>query len=803
MLKNYFKLAWRNIVKDRQFTVLNLVGLSTGLACAILIFLWVKDELSVDKFNRNDKQLYQVMNNITTPNGVETIENTQGLLASALASEMPEVAYAASVVPSTWFSNKGLVSFKDKQLRTGTQFVSKDYFNIFSCDFVSGEKSQLFSAKNTTALSEELALKLFNTTDVVGKSVEWNQEGFNGSYSIIGVFKKFPSNATIQFDALFNYDLFLEKNPKLLNWGNSDPNTYLLLREGTKIEQFNKKIRSFIKSKNDKSTATLLAQRFSDKYLYNHYENGLVSGGRIEYVNLFSGIAIFIIIIACINFMNLSTAKALKRVKEVGVQKVMGASRRLLVFQYMGESLLMAFLSLFIAVLIIAILLPAFRQITGKDFISLPLNSSFIFSIIGITSITGLIAGSYPALYLSRFKPAQVLKGKLKNSLSESLVRKGLVVFQFAISVILIVSVLVIYKQMKLIQTTNLGYSRDHVLYFEKGGKLSDNKDDYKEGGKYEKDLETFIQAVKGLPGVVNASNFRHNITNRHGGTTDVSWQGKTADNEIAFTDIAAGYDFIETLGIKLKAGRTYSKEFGLEKSKVVFNEAAVASMGIKDPVGKIVNIWGEEKEIIGVTENFHFESLYENIKPCFFDFSLNQRASKIMVRIKAGTKNSTIGKLEKFYKEYTGEPIDLKFLDDDYQALYASEQRVAVLSRYFAGIAIIISCLGLFGLAAFTAQKRQKEIGIRKVVGASVANVMAILSVDFLKLVIVALLIAVPISWWIANQWLQGFAYRTEIGADVFALTVVSVLAITLFTISFQTIKAALANPVKSLRTE
>ena len=799
MFKNNLKIAWRNLIKDRQFTFLNLIGLSTGLACVVLIYLWANDELRIDKFNANDNQLYQVLHT----NGIETVENTPGLLAGALSKEMPEVEYAAAVIPSRWFDNKGLLSFNNTHIRAGGEFVGKDYFNIFSCNFLEGDKNKFFSSKYNIAISKELALKLFNTSgNVTGKIVEWNQEGLNGNYIVAGVFEQNPPSATAQFDIIFNYDLFLEKNPKLLKWDNSDPSTYLLLKTGTDIPLFNKKIAGFIKSKNDHSTSILFAQRYSDKYLHGRYENGAPAGGRIDYIKLFSIIAIFILIIACVNFMNLSTARASRRMKEIGIKKVAGATRGRLIIQYMTESMLLAFLSLAVTLMLVIFFLPQFNEITGKHLI-LDLNTNLVTAMLVIAIITGFIAGTYPALYLSGFNPAAVLKGKLNTSFGELFARKGLVIFQFTLSVILIVSVLVIYRQTELVQTKNLGYNRDHIVYFEKGGKLSENKDDYKPGGVYEKDLETFIQGIKNVPGVLNVSNFRHSITNRHGGTTAVNWHGKSPHDQTQFTDIAAGYDFIETVGITLKEGRTYSRNFGSEKSKVIFNEAAIESMGLKNPVGKTVNIWGEDKEIIGVVKNFNFESLYENIKPCFFDFSLNQRVSKIMVRIKGGSEKTTIDNLAKFYKSYTGEALDYKFLDDDYQQLYSAEERVAVLSRYFAGIAILISCLGLFGLAAFTAQKRQKEIGIRKVVGATVSDVAIMLSKNFLKLVLIALLIAFPFSWWIANQWLQNFAYRINVDAGIFLIAGASTIVVTLLTISFQTVKAAVTNPVKSLRTE
>lgn len=799
MLKNYFKLAWRHILKNFQVSFLNLIGLSTGLACTILIYLWVTDELTIDKFNKNDPYIYQVLQPVADGNGA--LENTPGLLADALQKEMPEIEYAAAVISPTWFSTKGLFSFDNTHIRADAQFVSKEYFNIFSCEFIAGDAGQLFAGKHNVIISVELAISLFGTThNILGKVLEWNQENFSGSYVVAGLFKKFPSNSTIRFDAAFNYDLFLEKNTKLLKWTNNDPSTYILLKQGTDIQTLNTKLASFIKTKNAESTKTLFAQRFSDKYLHNHYENGMPTGGRIEYVKLFSIIAIFILIIACINFMNLSTAKSIKRGKEVGIQKVIGATRRSLVIQYMSESLLMVFLSLLLALLLVASLLPSFREITGKN-ISLRFTIEFMLPLVIIAILTGLVAGSYPSLYLSRFRPVAILKGRLKNSVSEVLVRKGLVVFQFAISVLLVISVIIVYQQMKLIKTANLGYKREHVIYFDKGGKLPGDNQGSKEA--VVRELETLIEQIKTIPGVINASNFRHSIVNRQGGTTDVKWEGKSPNDQTAFTDIACGYNFIETLGIEIKQGRSYSKAFGSDFDKVVFNEAAIKEMGLTNPIGKTVTIWGTDKQIVGVTKDFHFQSLYENIKPCFFDLSVNHRVSKIIVKIKAGTDKATIDKISKVYKEYTGETLDYKFLDEDYQALYASEQRVEALSRYFAGFAILISCLGVFGLAAFTAQKRQKEIGIRKVVGASVTNIVAMLSKDFLVLVSISFMVALPLAWWFANQWLQNFAYRVTLSPFVFLFTILFVLGITLLTVSFQSIKAAITSPVKSLGTE
>lgn len=798
MIRNFFKIAWRNLVKDRQFSFLNLVGLSIGLASALLICLWVHDELSVDKFNEKDNQLYSVLK--TAPGGDGTIGmygTTQGLLAKSMAAELPEVEYAVAVRSQ----DPGVISTTDKHIKAKTQLVDKDFFNIFSYPIIEGNKSNPFADKYGVLLSHKLALKLFNTTkNIIGKTIDWNGgDKFDGQYTVAGVFEAPPSNATAQFDFLFSYELYLTKDAEdVAFWGSNGVVTYVMLKKGTNATEFNKKIKDFTKEKiktlyKDDNLlqweGDLFVQRYSDGYLYNRYENGVQSGGRIEYVRLFSIIAIFLVVIACINFMNLSTAKASKRIKEVGIKKVVGASRGSLILQYMGESMMMAFLSLLIAIVLVALFLPAFKEITGKN-ILLQFSPNLIFSASVITFITGLIAGSYPAFYLSGFRPVSVLKGKVNTSAGESWLRKGLVVFQFAVSVVLIVSVLVVYKQMNLIQTVNLGYNKDNVIRFSNEGKL-------------EKGLQTFLSKLKNIPGVVNASSMDGNMTGNYSqGGSMIDWEGKQPDETINFMGIDMNYGMMEILDMQMKEGRMFSGKFGSDSSSVIFNEAAVAAMGLKDPVGKIVTVWREKKRIVGVVKDFHFESFYKKVAPFFLRCSQNN--SNVFVKIKAGTERQTISRVENLYKEFNdGLPLDYKFLDDDFQALYSSEQRVAVLSRYFAGIAILISCLGLFGLAAFTAQKRQKEIGIRKVVGASVSNIAVMLSADFLKLVLVALLIAIPLSWWATHQWLQAFAYRININAAIFLITGASVVLITLVTVSFQAIKAALANPVKSLRTE
>jgi ABC-type antimicrobial peptide transport system permease subunit len=522
--------------------------------------------------------------------------------------------------------------------------------------------------------------------------------------------------------------------------------------------------------------------------LHGNYVNGKISGGRIEYVRLFSIIAIFILVIACINFMNLSTAKASRRMKEVGIKKVVGASKGSLILQYMGESILMTFAALIIALVLVDLLLPAFRNITGK-YLDLQFTPNLIISAILITFVTGLIAGSYPAFYLSHFKPVSILKGKLITSSGESWIRKGLVVFQFTISVVLIVSVLVVYQEMKLIQTTNLGYNKENVIRFSNDGNLN-------------KGLAPFLIEIKKLLGVMGATTESGDFFGQasHGGG-GISWEGKDPGLGIEYYGNDVGDEFFETMNIHMAAGRAFSKSFA-DSSSVIFNETAIRTMGLKNPIGKIVSLWGKKKQIVGVVKDYHFKSLYDKISPAFLEYNPNSDYS--LIRIKAGNEEQTIAGIKSLFTKFNnGLEFNYSFLDDDYNKLYASEQRVAVLSKYFAGIAVIISCLGLFGLAAFTAQKRQKEIGIRKVIGASVGNVVAMLSKDFLVLVLIALCIAFPASWWLMNNWLQSFAYRINISPFVFVVSGFSVVLITLITISFQSIKSAVSNPTKSLRSE
>ena len=495
MLRHNLLIIYRNIKRNKSTFFINLIGLSTGLACALLIYLWVNGELNMDKFNQKDSQLYQVMENAKQNNTIVTGSYTPDLLAETLAKEVPEVEYAAAVTPSFFFG-KIPVSAQDKKFKAVGQFAGKDFFNIFSYHLIQGDKNQVLSAKNSVVISKQLAMKLYGTTqNVVGKSFDYELLQFKNQCVISGIFEDAPQNSSEQFDFVLSFGAWIDicnTIHRSIDWGNQAPYAYIILKKGTDIVQFNKKIYGFIKSKLSYSNVTLFARPYSSGYLYNKYENGKQAGGRIEYVRLFSIIAIFILLIACINFMNLSTAKASRRIKEVGIKKAVGAPRKALVIQYLGESIFMSLLSLILAMVLVEIFIPEFNIITGKQ-LALHFDVSLILSFLGIALFTGLIAGSYPALYLSGFNPVMILKGKLNSSVDEQWARRGLVIFQFTLSVIFITAVLVVFKQMEFIQTKNLGYNKDNIIYFDKEGKITEHQD-------------AFISELKNIPGVIDAS---------------------------------------------------------------------------------------------------------------------------------------------------------------------------------------------------------------------------------------------------------------------------------------------------------
>ena len=788
MFQHNLLLIYRSFKRFKSTFIINLIGLSSGLASALLIYLWVVDELHMDKFHEKDSRLYRVMETLRGGAGGGTTIETSGPVAEALKADMPEVEFTAAVAPPIWPRfDRFVLSIDGHNIRATGQYAGKDYFNIFSYKLLEGEPGRVLADKNSIVISEDLAMKLFNTKDdVVGKTVEFQHER---ELLISGVFENIPAASSTQFDFVLTFNLFEEISPWSLEWTSSGPHVFVVLREGTDLRAFNKKLTNFLQEKTngDVGRGTMFLAPYSDNYLYGNYENGVQSGGRIEYVKLFSVIAIFILVIACINFMNLSTAKAAARIKEVGVKKALGAGRRRLVIHYMSESMLMTLLSLLIAVAIVGLVLPQFNVITGKQ-IQLRVDAGLILSLAAITLFTGLIAGSYPAFYLSGFNPVAVLKGRLNSSVSEVWIRKGLVAFQFTLSIILIVSVLIIYKQIDFVQRQNLGYEKDNVIYFDVEGRIKGNH-------------ETFLSELKRIPGIQNAASSTHDMVG-HTWSSSISWEGKKSDENLQVQIMAVNTDFLETMGMEMKEGRFFSRDFRTDSAKIIFNEAAIDAMGLKDPIGKKA----QNSEILGIVKDFHFESFHNKVQPQLFILHRGNFAppSYIMARIEAGKEVETLERLDKFYKSYNpGFPFEYKFLDEDYQRQYVSEQRVSTLSRYFAGLAIVISCLGLFGLAAFTAQRRLKEIGIRKILGSTDFAIVQLLSRDFTKIVLLAIAIALPLSYVVARKWLEEFAYRIDLEWWYFASAGVLALLIAWFIVGLQTIRAAAVNPTQCIKEE
>lgn len=785
MLKHYLLIIYRNLVRAKSYFFINVLGLSTGLACTLLIYLWVGDELRMDKFETDNDRRYQVMEHQQYADEIMTTQSTPGILAENLKAEMPEIEFAAG---TSWVQDYTL-SIGEKNVKAKGFHVGKDFFQIFPFTMLQGQPAQVMQDKFGMVISRELAIKLFGTEeDAVGKTVEFQH---SKSFHVTGVFEGTPANSSMQFEFAMSFELFKDENEWVKEWGNNGPPSYVLLHKGTDAGAFSEKIKDYIKGKEPESHITLFLQPYADRYLHGKFENGMQAGGRIEYVRLFSVIAVFILIIACINFMNLATARASRKAKEVGIKKSIGAQRRSLVIQYMCESMLVAFVSLIIAALVVWLFLPQFNVITGKH-IELSLEDpEWILWSAGITVITGFIAGSYPAFYLSGFKPASVLKGQMKGSAGELWARKGLVVFQFFLSVILIVSVLVIYKQIQFVQSKNLGYEKDHLIQLPMVGKVAESS-------------QTFVDEVRKIPGVLSAAAVGHSFLGRNNNTSGLEWEGKNPEDMILFENVAVGYGLLETMGVELVEGRFFAPEFSTDTSKIILNEAAIRVMNLKDPIGQRIKLWQQfDMEIIGVVKDFHYQSLHDVVNPLFFRLSPDNTWI-VMIRLEGGKERETLAALDDFYKKYNpGFTFDYQFQDQQYAEQYESEQRVATLSGYFATIAIIISCLGLFGLATFTAERRLKEIGIRKALGSSSGNIVLLLSGDFTKMVILSIVLGIPVSYFLLDNWLDRFAFHIELEAWYFVVAGCTALFIAWLTVATQAVRAAGVNPVRCLRTE
>ncbi|WP_148782473.1 ABC transporter permease [Aquimarina intermedia] len=790
MLYHNFLISIRNFFKNKLSFFINVFGLAIGLASVILIYMWISSELGVDKFHENDDRLFQVMENQVLGGEIVTQGATPDLLAETLKNEVSGIEYAAAVAPSSWFGDFTLRVGLDVIKQKG-QFVGKDYFSIFSFTMLKGDAKTVLHDRNNIVISKDLATKLFGSPEqAIGQSIEWNLIGKQKESRVAGVFETLSANSTEEFDFVIPYQKFVDLSNEIgrpMTWGNHGPHTYIVLEKNVTSERIDKLIKDFITKKDkNQDNVILFLKEYSSNYLYGEFENGTVSGGRISNVRLFALIAIFILTMACINFMNLSTAKATRRLKEIGVKKAIGASRLDLIIQYLGESVILSFIAMFFAIIIVLLVLPQFNEIIGKT-LEFNFTLEMILALAFICIVTGLIAGSYPAIYLSGFEPAKVLKGKLSNSFLEIWTRKGLVIFQFILSVILIVSVMVVYQQIQFIQNKNLGFDKANIVYFTLEGRAKSN-------------LDPFLKELKAIPGVENATSIENSLVGNEGYTVDVNWQGKDLDQLVNFTSFQINHDFIETLGIELSEGRSFSENYVADNTKIILNKAAIEVMGLKSPIGTTIQLWGENKEIIGVVENFYFESFRNNVKPAFMILSPNKTLISV-VRIKNGAMKNTLSRIGSFYKNYTNFSFDYKFLDDDFEKLYETENRIAELSKYFALLAIFISCLGLFGLSAFTLERRKKEIGIRKSLGSTNMGIVYVLSKEFVVLVLFSLFISLPLSFYITKSWLMGFSYRIELQVWYFLLAGLFAIIIASLSIILQTIKSINVDPVEYLR--
>lgn len=752
----------------------------------ILIMMWVKDELSINRYHALGDRIYTVFTNHDNSTGIVTIGVTPADMAEAMEAELSQVEKAAAISP--FIEGVSFDDGKEVQVADGL-FVDQEYLDMFSIDFLEGDKSQALKDINSIALAESTAVRIFGSTkDAIGKTLKWSVFEFGNDVIVRGIYKDFGSLDVDKPEFFLSFPYFKKMLGDGAHWDNFNAGTFVLMREGTDIDSFNSQIANFIKGKATESNVTPFVQAYEDNYLYGSFEDGKVIGGRINYVWIFSAIAFFILLIACINFMNLTTARAMNRLKEIGVKKSMGATRAGLFSQFMVESMVLAFIAMILALALAVLFQPFFNQVTLKE-LKMNLDLNQILILVLIWGFTGLIAGIYPSVYLSKFRPIQILKSNLKGSFGELLARKGLVVFQFSISLLLIIGISVIGRQMTFIQNQNLGYNQSHLLQVNSSS-ISDSQ------------VDLFLNQVKGIPGVENASSLSHPLVGLMSSTIGLSWEGKNPDEQVKFENITVNMDLIETMGFEIAEGRSFSRDFGAESSKIILNEEAVKVIGLTEPVGATVNLWGNDMEVIGVLKDFHFESLKQKVKPAFLKYD-KAFAQKIMIRIRPENQLETIASVSGLFEELNSQKMDYGFMDEDFQSLYLQEQRISQLARYFGMVAIFLSCLGLFGLAAFTVENRKKEIGVRKVLGASISGILIMIIKDFILLIAVAILVMIPLGWYLSNAWLAGYAYKTDLSWWIFAGSAGILLVIALVTVSFQALKAAQVNPVNSLSSE
>ncbi|TWJ04887.1 putative ABC transport system permease protein [Mucilaginibacter frigoritolerans] len=807
MIRNYIKTAFRSLMKNKGFTIINVLGLALGLATCLLIVFYVFDELSYDRYNEKADRIYRVNDDIKFGGNTNSYAVSPAPMAAAMKADFPEIEQIVR------FRGKG-----GNQVKKGNQNIEEDMmiyadpsvFDVFTLPMISGSPTTALTEPHTIVITEQIAQKYFNKTNVVGQVLTFND---TAQYKITGVIKNIPHQSHFHFDFFISMSTLAESRD--IAWLSSNFNTYILLKPGTDYKKLEAKFDAFYKKHAGPQLEDILHLNFAKFeqggnyirinlipvkkiHLYSNRVAEFDANGNIDYVYIFSAIAIFILLIACVNFMNLSTARSSNRAREVGVRKVLGSARKYLIAQFLTESIIVTLLGAVIAVFAAWALLPLFNQMSGKELIITPhIVSWLIPALFIIIIVIGCLAGSYPALFLSGFNPIDVLKGKLANGFKGGLLRSFLVVFQFAISIFLIIGTLVIYNQLKFIQNKDLGYNRDHVLTVGNIGALGNS-------------ANTFKQEVKQIAGVTDASLSEALPTWDYGNGTTL-FKDQAPDQKRALNTQFWGIDedYINTLGMKIIKGRNFSKEMLTDSTGLIINEAAAKVLAFSNPIDQklyaptdnmVKNL--KAYHIVGVIKDFNFKSLRLNVTPLVF--RLDGGRGAFCVRVNSANIPALLAQIKKSWSGVAPNyQFDYSFLDQQFDSLYRSEQRIGTIVIAFTSLAIIIACLGLFGLAAYAAEQRTKEIGIRKILGANMSTIVGMLSKDFIGLVAIAIAIASPLAWWAMKQWLEGFAYRQNIQWWELALAGIAAVFIAFITISFQSIRAALTNPVKSLRSE
>ncbi|MBS1921289.1 MAG: ABC transporter permease [Bacteroidetes bacterium] len=785
MLKNYLKIAWRNLFRNKGFSITNVVGLTIGMTCTIFILLWVQDELSFDKFNKNYSTTYQVMATRDFKNQVMTDPNMVLPLAPALEKGYPQIKNAVV----TTYPEPHIFNYGDQQIKKTGLTVGGNFFDMFSFKGIKGNVSSVMNDPLSIALTQSTATSFFGKDEPIGKVLRIDN---STDMKVTAIVADPPGNSTIQFDFIKSFNFSDPDVKQQMNeWVNSSWKVYLQAAPGTKPETL-EKIVNTVKKQHDLNDAisTYFVFPMNKWHLYSDFKNGKNVGGMIEYVRLFSIIAIIILLVACVNFMNLSTARSEKRAKEVGVRKTLGSGKKQLIMQFYAESMILSFLAFIFSIAAVFLLLPSFNLLVGKQ---LALNIGQLNFWIGAAAIilfTGIIAGSYPALYLSSFNPVRVLKGTFLPGKKAMIPRRVLVVSQFVISILLISATIVVYQQIQHVKNRNLGYNPNNLIM------IPSSEDIHKNYNIIRQELLN--------------SGFISSVTRTFSPLTEIwwkspspDWPGKPANSNIIFTGFTADVDFTKTAGIKILMGKDFSG-MPSDSLSIMFNKAAIDAMGIKDPIGMQVRYGKRTYTVTGVIENIVMDSPFSPVEPMMIYYKPDQ-ANVVNIRLNDHIQpQKAFGAIGNVFKKYNPSvPFEYSFIDQEFEKKFITEKLISRLTNIFAGLAIFICCLGLAGLASFTIEKRIREIGIRKVVGASVGQILLLISKEFLRLVLLAFVIAVPLSWWAMNSWLQKYDYRVTITVWIFGFVGAAILLLTLGVVSLITIRAARANPVKSLRTE